>query len=377
MYSKTLVAAVLGMAMSMPAFAHGHESGNKELGHVKEMSQGNQGVDHSPVIPFQSPFGESRNQDAEIASAQNNTLSAANSNAQGYVKAKASRDAQTFSTQKLKANTAKVNTEVVGRAVVGQQVVGQQMVGQQNVGQQVVGQQVVGQQNVGQQSVGSMNAGNITAQSGNIGGVEISGRQITHLAPGTSGTDAANVNQVTSMGRATLTSANSTSVAGDKATLTSANSTAAAGDSTTLNKANADSQVMANVAQSNAYSYTNTQTAVTLNQADNNAQGYANQAQSNAENFAQNAANTAQGNAQQYAAAGIAAALAMAPSPMLRAGHAYIGVQGAEYDGAGAMGARVTYQISRNWNANLGYSEGFGMYAHAAVTAGVGYQFLR
>ena len=106
-----------------------------------------------------------------------------------------------------------------------------------------------------------------------------------------------------------------------------------------------------------------------------NAQGYATQAQANAENYAQGAANQAQTNAEQFAASGIAAALAMPSSPVLNPGQVYVGTEMGSYDGQQAVGAKMTYQISRRWNANVGVSGGFGQYGHTAVAAGVGYTF--
>jgi len=148
------------------------------------------------------------------------------------------------------------------------------------------------------------------------------------------------------------------------------NTDASGGDTIILRKAIADSQIIANVAQSNSYAYTNQKASATLGQADANAQGYASIAQNNAENFAQGAANRAQTQADHYAAAGIAAALAMPSSPYLRPGHYALGVQAGFYAGMTAVGGRATYQMSRHWSVNAGLSVGTGRYSNSAETVG-------
>ena len=67
--------------------------------------------------------------------------------------------------------------------------------------------------------------------------------------------------------KTTLASANQTSANGDATTLASANKTAANGDASTLASANADSQIMANAAQSNSESFSTTGDKSTLAQA--------------------------------------------------------------------------------------------------------------
>ena len=221
-------------------------------------------------------------------------------------------------------------------------------------------------------------------------GANMDNNVIQNVVAGTTGTDAANVNQVQQGDAATLHSANSytdTKVKeGDSATLKSADNNAEGyastaqktaisasnsytntkvteGDAKTLKKANGNAKGYASTAQSNSEAYAST-----------TAQADAQQAQSNAENFAQGAANQAQRNADQYAASGIAAALAMPSSPYLRPGHYAVGIQAATYGGEQGFGARATYQINSHWSANAGVAGGTGIYGQVGGTVGVQYE---
>ena len=163
--------------------------------------------------------------------------------------------------------------------------------------------------------------------------------------------------------------------AGDKATLSTSEQYTNVKSTQTLTAANSYTNEVNQATYQAAENYSNAGDQATLQQANANAQGYAAQAQANAEQYAQGAANQAQENAEQFAASGIAAALAMPSSPVLNPGQVYVGAEMGTYDGQQAIGAKVTYQISRRWNANVGASGGFGQYGHTAVAAGVGYTF--
>lgn len=171
-------------------------------------------------------------------------------------------------------------------------------------------------------------------------GINNNGRNISNVAPGVANTDAVNVQQLNTVSTKTA--------------------------NTALHQANIDSQIMSNAAQSNSNVYTNQQILVE----NNAAQGYAVQAQNNAEQFAQGAANNAQMQSNKYAASGIAAALAMPPSPFLHPGHYALGIQGGFYGGMSAVGGRATYQITRHWSINAGISAGTGQYSSYAETVG-------
>ena len=265
------------------------------------------------------------------------TLNTANVNAQGYAQqAQNNSEAYASTTAQTDANKAQSNAEAQSQSDVNtlaksdaQSFTTKHL--QVNGNESVTGSSTVG----GNETVD----GTLTANGANM-----DNNVIQNVAAGTTGTDAANVNQVQQGDTSTLNQANSytnTQVAqGDKATLKSANN------------------------------YTN-EVGNAVNQA---AQGYASTAQSNSEQFAQGAANQAQDNANQYAAAGIAAALAMPSSPYLRPGHYAVGIQAATYGGEQGFGARATYQINNHWSANAGLSGGSGEYGQVGATVGVQFE---
>ena len=258
----------------------------------------------------------------------NTAQSTAESYANTQVNSLSAADAQSFTTNNLKATTGTIST--VNSTTINNS--GEVNTGSLNVSGQT---NTNGITNIGNISTTSITAGssNVTGNS-NVGGNQTVGGNetvngtltavnganmdnnvIQNVAAGTSGTDAANVNQVNQ------------------------------GDSQTLYQ---------------SQQYTNAQIQ--------SANNYANQ-------IASQDANNAQQAAQNFAASGIAAALAMPSSPVLCPGSSYIGVEAGGYYGQSAIGARYTYQINRRWNANVGISEGIGEYAHVAWSAGIGCVF--
>jgi autotransporter adhesin len=186
-----------------------------------------------------------------------------------------------------------------------------------------------------------------TVSVGDVG----SERRVTNVAEATGDTDAvnllqaqgladtaeANANTYTdSVATTTLSSANAYSDAGDAATLSSANSYADAGDAATLSSANAysDAGDATTLASANAYS------------------------------------DALFNDSREYAAEGIAAALAQPGTILPGVGKKYLGFQVGHYDGKTAIGIGFSMQPNETVVINAGVSSAGD---HVASRAGIGF----